>query len=416
MILRARIVLPMTAPTIEDGAVALDGGQVRAVGRWRDLRRTHSGEAMDLGDRLLMPGLVNAHCHLDYSDMAGMLSPPRSFPDWIKGLVALKAGWGYSEYAQSWINGARMLEQAGVTTVADIEAVPELLPETWTTTPLRVVSFLELLNVRSWHSARALAREAESRLSALPGHEGRVGLSPHAPYTTSPELLQQAAEVARRRRWPLSSHVSESREEFDMFTRRQGQLHDWLALQRDVTMCGAASPVRFLARLGILGPNFLAAHVNYLAEGDAALLAEQGVSVVHCPESHRFFGHQRFPLQELAAAGVNLCLGTDSLASTSLARRQPARLCLFSEMRVLAGNEPELSAEAIMRMATVNGARALGKAGLVGELTPGAAADLIALPFRATTAEAFEAVLHHSGPVDASLIQGTWVTRPQELS
>ena len=99
---------------------------------------------VDLGDVILLPGLVNAHCHLDYTDMAGLLPPPKTFTDWLHLMISAKAQWRYAEYARSWLNGARMLLQTGTTTVADIEVVPDLLPEVWDATPLRVFSFLKL--------------------------------------------------------------------------------------------------------------------------------------------------------------------------------------------------------------------------------------------------------------------------------
>jgi aminodeoxyfutalosine deaminase len=416
MILRARGVLPIAQPLIEDGAVVITGDRIQEVGPWAAVRQAHGEEGLDLGDVLILPGLVNAHCHLDYTDMAGLLSRPTSFPNWIKELVTLKATWGYSEYACSWLHGAAMLLRHGTTTVADIESVPDLLPEVWQSTPLQVISCLELLNVRSWHSAREILRDAEARLQSLPAAKGRTGLSPHAPYTTSPELLRQAAESSRHHAWLLTTHVAESREEFDMFTRRQGALFDWLSSQRDVSACGLGSPVRFLARQGVLGPNFVAVHVNYLAEGDARLLADHQASVAHCPRSHAFFRHDRFPLHELSAAGVNLCLGTDSLASVQRERRQRIELDLFAEMRALAAREPELSAETIVRMATVNGARALGLEGQIGELKPGAQADLIAIPFRHQAKEPYEATLSHQGGVTASMIGGKWVISPPSAS
>lgn len=414
MILRARCVLPVTQPPIENGVVEVLGDRIGAVGDWKSLKETVTDQVLDLGDVALLPGLINAHCHLDYTDLAGMLVRPKIFPDWIKQIVTHKAAWGYSEYADSWIHGARMLVQNGTTTVADIEAVPELLPDVWDVTPLRVVSFLELLNVRSWNSAHQLVQGAELLLKSLPLPRGGVGLSPHAPYTTSPDLLRSAADCARRHGWPLTVHVAESREEFDMFVHRRGPLFDWMAGQRDMSVCGQESPIHFLSRLGVLGPNFLAIHANYLAAGDAELLAGQGASVVHCPRSHAYFRHDRFRVGELQSAGVNVCLGTDSLASMENTRREPVELNLFSEMRALAATAPELSAESLLRMVTVNGARALGRAGELGELAPGCRADLIAVPFTGRKPQVCEVVLNHKGPVSASMIGGQWAMPPRD--
>src|SRR5947207_1638182 len=129
MILRARLVLPLSQPPIEDGAVCISGECISRIGRFSGLSASLRQQAFDLGDTLVLPGLINAHCHLDYTAMAGQLTPPRQFPDWIKELLALKAQWTYSDYAQSWVKGARMLLRNGVTTVADIEAVPASLLE-----------------------------------------------------------------------------------------------------------------------------------------------------------------------------------------------------------------------------------------------------------------------------------------------
>jgi cytosine/adenosine deaminase-related metal-dependent hydrolase len=163
----------------------------------------------------------------------------------------------------------------------------------------------------------------------------------------------------------------------------------------------------------MLGEHLLAIHVNVLARGDAALLGKHGVHVVHCPRSHDYFRHPPFLRQRLARAGVNLCLGTDSLATVRKIRKQNPELSMFEEMRELAANDPELPAAEILRMATVNGARALGRAGQIGELSENALADMIAIPASAKTSDACEAVLAHDGPVSTSMIDGHWVITPQ---
>src|SRR5262245_12818152 len=142
--LRARAVLPVFRPPIADGAVVIAGQHIVAVGRWRELSSQFGGPVTDLGDAVMLPGLVNAHCHLDYTQMAGLFPPRKSFCDWIKLITTEKAQWTYSDFAQSWLEGAKMLLRSGTTTVGDIEAAPELLPEVWDATPLRVISFLEM--------------------------------------------------------------------------------------------------------------------------------------------------------------------------------------------------------------------------------------------------------------------------------
>ncbi len=414
MLLRARVVLPVSRPPIRDGAVLITGRRVTAVGRWRELSASSRKETLDLGDTLLMPGLINAHCHLDYTDMVGHFPPPKVFSDWLKLITEAKAGWECHDYVKSWLHGARMLVRTGTTTVADIEAVPQLLPKVWEETPLRVFSFLELIGIKGQERPRTVVHEAVARLEALRPGRGGMGLSPHAPYSTVPELLRVSAQAARRRNWRLTTHLAESALEFEMFTKGRGAMFDWLQRSgRDMSDCRLGSPVRHLERCGVLSDRLLAAHVNYLSRGDAGLLVERGVHVVHCPRCHFYFHHGKFPLRRLARAGVNVCLGTDSLASVYKSRRQHVELNLFEEMRALAKNEPSLPARKIVRMATINGARALGLGGKIGELTPGSYADLVALPFAGRAGDAYDAALHHHGEVAASMIGSQWAIEPE---
>jgi cytosine/adenosine deaminase-related metal-dependent hydrolase len=412
-ILRARIVLPISGPPIADGVVRLAGSRILSIGRWRDLSPGDRDQALDLGEVVLLPGLINAHCHLDYTYMAGEIAPPRTFVDWIKLITTSKAGVIYSDFAESWLNGAKMLLRTGVTTVGDIEMVHELLPEVWTATPLRVISFLEMTGVRSRRPPQEIVQEALRRLEGL-GHERcRAAFSPHAPYSTTAELLRLAAESARARNLLLAVHVGESDQEFDMFTHGRGAMFEWIARNgRDMSDCGLGSPVQHLERQGVLGENLLAIHANYLARGDARLLGRHKVSVVHCPRSHAYFKHRKFHLRELTAAHVNVCLGTDSLASVYRKRGQVIELSIFEEMRALATAEPSLSPKKILQMATVNGARALGMAGQIGELSPNAFADLITVPFSGKTSESWAALVHHRGDVAASMIDGQWAVGP----
>jgi cytosine/adenosine deaminase-related metal-dependent hydrolase len=168
--------------------------------------------------------------------------------------------------------------------------------------------------------------------------------------------------------------------------------------------------VQHLERHGLLGANLLAVHANYLHAGDAELLAARGVSVVHCPRSHTYFSHRPFPRTGLERAGVNLCLGTDSLVTVH--KRQEQVLDLFAEMREFMAHAPGVAPQQVVRMATVNGARALGLAGLAGSLAPGAWADAITVPYRGGAEEAAAAVVHHQGDVAASMIDGRWVLPP----
>jgi cytosine/adenosine deaminase-related metal-dependent hydrolase len=413
MILRARTVLPVSRPPVENGAIVISGNQIRAAGPWPDLMSHAAGDVFDLGEVVLLPGLVNAHCHLDYTGMAGQLPPPKTFTDWIPLIIAAKAAWDFSEYARSWLNGAQMLLRTGTTTVADIEAVPDLLPELWDATPLRVFSFLEMTGIRARRNPGEILRDAVEKIDSLLHSRCSASLSPHAPYSTTPELLRLAAGTARRRNWRITTHVAESEQEFEMFMRAEGKMFNWLRRsERDNSDCGLGSPVAHLARNGMLGENLLAIHANLLAPGDAELLGKNGVHVVHCPSSHDYFRHPPFPRRRLAAAGVNLCLGTDSLSTVRKIGEEKPELNMFEEMRRLAAADKTIPPAEILRMATVNGAKALGMAGKIGELSENALADLIAIPFAGKKPDICDAVLHHASTVSASMIDGQWVIAP----
>lgn len=412
MILRARVVWPISSPPIENGAVEISGRRIKAVGRSGDLGASRRDE-VDLGNVVLMPGLINAHCHLDYTHMAGQFPSPKLFTDWLKLITSTKADWTASEYKDSWLSGARMLLSTGTTTVADIEAVPQLLPAVWDATPLRVISLLEMIGITKRRLPEAVLQEALDKIASLKHERCSAGLSPHAPYSTVIQLLKRSAAAARRKGWLLCTHVAESQTEFAMFSLGRGDMFEWLRRSgREMSDCGRCSPVQHLEHCGMLHSNLLAIHANYLARGDAALLGKRNVSVVHCPRSHAYFHHDAFPLKRLLRAGVNVCLGTDSLATVVKRRREEIRLDMLVEMRLLADRHRWLRPKTILGMATVNSARVLGRADVIGELRPGALADLIAVPGIAKKSRLADAVLECPGPVAASMIGGEWALAP----
>jgi len=168
-----------------------------------------------------------------------------------------------------------------------------------------------------------------------------------------------------------TTHIAESVEEQEMFSHGRGPLYDFMAgLGRDNTDCGHGSTLSHLVEHGVIGSNCIIAHLNYLQDYDYELVAGTGASVVHCPKCHTYFGHAPFPLKALRGYGVNICLGTDSLASNNA-------LDMRSEMRE-ARQLHGLTDREVLEMSTLNGARALGQAGKLGEISSGSVADLVA--------------------------------------
>ncbi|MBG88371.1 MAG: hypothetical protein CMO80_15925 [Verrucomicrobiales bacterium] len=411
MLLRARVILPITAPPIEDGAVRIEGERIVEVGRYKDLTNSDSHEH-DLGEVILMPGLINAHCHLDYTNMGGVISPPSSFVDWIQTIIALKADWTYSDYANSWIAGANQLLESGCTTVADIECVPELIPEVWRSTPMRVHTFHELISVRGRQTPRAQVAEAVANFTNNPNPNGGVGLSPHAPYSTSSELRDEATRAANENSWCLCMHIAESEAEDQMFRNSSGEMFDWLARNnRSMADCGQ-SPVKLLHKSGMLSDHTIAVHCNELDSEDIELIARTKTHVVHCPQSHAYFGHNPFPLKELQNAGVNISLGTDSLASTKAPTSGlKPRLNLFDEVKQFAKANPNTPPQQISEMVTINSATALGHGDELGQVVTNAHADFITIP-HSTNGDPYEALLEHEGLGSSVMINGRWIYAP----
>ncbi len=401
VILRAQHVLPIVAPAICDGAVVVEGAQIVGAGGFEEIRRKHDGDIVDLGEQVLMPGLVNAHCHLDYTQLRHAISPQKSFTDWIRAINSHKRALHDEDYLDAIARGFSELRKWGTTAVANIESFPELLLR-MKAPPLRTWWFMEMIDIRHRFSTEdAVAGALAYFESPHPDWLGGFGLSPHAPYTASGPLFEIASRTAENLGMPVTTHVAESREEWEMFKSGAGELYEFmLKLGRWMYDCQhARTPLAHLAHHARLGARWLLAHMNELDESDFALLAALPAkpSIVHCPGSHRYFGHTPFPLERLRATGVNICLGTDSLASTD-------SLSMFDEMRGLSAAHPSLAAAEILAMATLHGARALAFDG--GKIAPGAVADLIAFPLDDTSSGIPSAVLAHRAPVRWMMLNG----------
>jgi cytosine/adenosine deaminase-related metal-dependent hydrolase len=387
----------MSQPPINDGAVVVDGDMIVAVGPVKDIRAQHAGDVRDLGEVALAPGLINAHCHLDYTDMVNEVEWRGSFIEWILQLTAVKKLHSEKQYLAGINSGIEQLLKSGTTTVVNIESFPSLIDQI-DETPLRVFWCLELMDFNRTDAPYDIAQEALEFIAARPN--GSFALSPHAPYTVSAELYRLSGQHAKARNILLTTHLAESQEEDDMIRRGSGHMYDYfLRAGRDMGDCKRLGPAQLLDEYGALGPNCLAAHANCLTPLDVKLLAETGTHVTHCPKTHRFFNRGTPMLPSLQQQGVNVCLGTDSLASNDT-------LNMFAEMQTLAHIFPRVAAEEILTMATLNAARALNHGEKLGRIAPGAWADLIAVPLEVEPADPYEAVVFAEQPVNFSMIGG----------
>jgi len=408
MIIRAGTVVTMDGPPIENGAVAVSGSRITNVGKFSEISATNSGEQIvDLGEQALLPGLINAHCHLDYTCLRGKIPPPKSFTEWIQAINAEKANLSPENYIGSINDGFAEATRFGTTTIANLTAFPELVSRIQA--PIRAWWFAELIDVRDPSRANEIVDAAVETLKSAE----HWGLAPHAPFTASANLYRRCEEVARLENALLTTHLAESSEEMSMFRDASGTLYDFLKeIGRDMSDCGVQTPVaRFLEILGRGGsPNrpraievnrpYLLVHLNELGESDFDLLgrAARKFSIVHCPRSHAYFGHSPFQFHKLRKAGLNICLGTDSLASND-------DLSLFAEMRAFQKEFPKLPPDEIFRMVTLNPALALAKPHVLGRIGKNCWADLIAVPITGSTS-AFEEIVAFDRVVSWLMING----------
>jgi len=403
MILHAQTVVTMAGPPLKDGAVVVDAaGRIAAVGPFAEIARDTSEEVVELGKQVLLPGLINAHCHLDYTGLRNAINRQRSFTRWITRINALKRQMTNDDYLEAIAEGFREMRAWGTTTVCNLEAFPELLP-LMPRPPLRTWWFLELIDLRGRVPTEALLAGALAFFEKHEGWLGGFGLNPHAPYTASPELYRLCAECAAQFGMPLTTHLAESADEEAMFRRGEGEMATFFqALGRPMDDCGhGMSAFSTAVRNGLVGPGWLIAHANELDGPDLALIAATPGEwhVVHCPRSHAFFKHRSFPWERLEAAGACISLGTDSLASNDT-------LSLFAELQTAQETMPHLSSETLLKTVTTHPARALGQTGKLGVIQPGACADLIALPFAGPTAQVYDAIVDNRSPIPWMMLDG----------
>jgi 5-methylthioadenosine/S-adenosylhomocysteine deaminase len=363
MLLRARWVLPVTSPPIEDGAVVVEDGLITYVGAYgRTPLHARTGHCVDLADQSLLPGLVNAHGHLEHSALKGLTTSQLPFTEWVKEVAREKAALSKGDIRSGALRGIDSLIRGGTTTLAD-HIHPGMDFEATSfgrESPLRRVVFWEVLGA---HRGRA-----EECLEMARGRASQEGgfVTPHSLYAVHEEVLE---EIASSRQ---SIHVLESAEEDLFFRRQEGPLAIYVQERGGDLDFPFSSPLQWLAARHRLNSSLLLVHANHLNPAEIGILRGSGAFVIHCPGSHRFFGHKRFPLEDLKAAGIPVALGTDSLASNE-------DLSMLREMRLLKETYPGLEDEEVLRMATIEGARALGLDREIGSIEAGKKADLIAV-------------------------------------
>ena len=376
--------LPVVSPPVADAAVAMEHGRIAAAGRRSDVLEQAGADAevRDLGDAVLMPGLVNAHTHLELSWMGAAPPEAGDYMTWLNDFVRKRSRVDEAAARQA---AERTVEQAlarGTVAVGDVSN------EIWTAsilarTPLFGIVFHELLGFPTSVAERLLDEAASSLDSieadadvAQAGERLRVVLTPHAAHSTSAALLKALGGRARAAQAPLSIHVAESEAEVRFLHDGSGPFREFLVERGkwdDSWTPPGHSPVEHLDRLGVLSPRTLAVHCVQVGRQDLSKLQARGVTVVTCPRSNRRLGVGTAPVPRLLGAGIPVALGSDSLASAP-------DLDLFAEISALRQEHPGLAPAAILRMATLNGARALGLADELGSVERGKRGALVLVP------------------------------------
>ncbi len=410
------MVFPVTAPPLADGVVVVQSGRVTQIGR----KPPAGVEVTDLGNVALMPGLVNAHTHLEFSDRKKPLGKPgMAMSEWVQQIVNHRAT--AKKKVAAIHAGQRESLQMGVTTVGEISTTMAVDYLTYPRAP-RTLRFHEVIGFSQAraNSAHGAAVKKLGQGSAFPSLEtvpgvSLEGLSPHAPYTVSPPLVRQLVATAGERNLPVAFHLAESVEELDFLMSGSGGFQAILeerGMWDPWAVPRGSAPLDYL-RMLIRSPRALVVHGNYLDRKELAFVGRHrdSLSLVYCPRTHAYFGHTPYPLEEALSLNVRVCLGTDSRASNP-------DLSLLSEMRTVAVKHPRVNPEQILEMGTFSAATAMNIDRVCGAIQPNRPADMISVPVPDGAGDnpldVLAAVLHDSRPANAVWIAGEPVSLDAE--
>jgi cytosine/adenosine deaminase-related metal-dependent hydrolase len=365
-------------PTLADGAVVVDErGEVHDVGPAGEVLTRNAGARVERVRGVVMPGLVNAHTHVELSAMRGRVPGGSGFVPWVEHMIGMRAELAPEEDADAIERAVEELDAACTVGVGDV------------TNSLAAVGPLARRGIVGcvFHEAFGVEREplmlrieampriVEERVGSWPSRDLAYAPAPHTLYTTHPEGVKQLLRLARERGARTSLHLAEHAAERRFLESGDGPVSEWYAsrlkLRRDLLECPARSPVALADDLGAIGPSVLLVHLTDARPEELELVVRRGAPVVFCPRSNLHIETKLPPLLAARAAGLLPALGTDSLASN-------ASLDVLAEARALADRFPTVPAEELLRMATWAGARALGRSD-VGRIARGARPGLFAI-------------------------------------
>ncbi len=409
----ARYVLAEAGLLLRNAAVHVcDPGRISRLEPWQSPPPNLETRVVDWGSSIVLPGLVNAHCHLELTCPHGQPRKPASFADWLNMVTGERGAGTKGDRLESVRLGARLALAGGTTLIGGVSTCDASIEEL-KAQKLRKVIFEEVAALEAGR-----AGEAVSALKLRLGGGETDGflsfsVAPHAPYSVSPELFRAVASLAFEKGVRLATRVAETRQEVEFLKTGLGDFKEYLsdsgALPEDWVPPGMA-PVPYLEQLGILDHPAILVHCNYLDEESMARILSRSCSVVYCPRSHAFYGHELHPVRQLLDMGINVALGTDTPSACD-------SLSILDEMRFLFQNRKDLKVDEIIRMATLNGAVALGFGGVLGRLRRGYWADMtvLRLPENVNDRNVLAQVLEGAGECLATIVQGetVWSKAPR---
>jgi cytosine/adenosine deaminase-related metal-dependent hydrolase len=392
--LRVRWIFPVEGEAIEDGSITVQGDRIVAI-------EPHGrrNADLDLGNVAVIPGLVNAHSHLDLSGLRGAGLPTDNFTNWLRRVIGHRRNTSAEQVGKDIESGLKESLCHGTTLIGDISGDGA----SWnylTSAPLRAVVFAELLGLPRLRAGQAWAKTCDWLRTHGATETCRPGLSPHAPYSVRTSLYRAAANCCREHGLALATHLAESEAELELLESRRGPFLDFLSDLGVWEPDGLARHPNEILQIGANTANTLFIHCNYLATDSPF---PKSASVIYCPRTHAAFGHQPYPLRALLQAGVRVALATDSLASNP-------DLNVFEEIRFLHQHFGDIPGSALLRMGTLSGAEALGWSAETGSLSSGKSADLVVLPLTNDDhPDPYKVLFASLDPVRAVLWRGRWV-------
>jgi cytosine/adenosine deaminase-related metal-dependent hydrolase len=384
MILRARWVLPISREPLCEGEVVVEGGQIAEV---RSRSQASSREVLDFDDAILMPALVNGHCHLEYTALRG-LNDRTPFFEWIRGLVELKAKCPVELWLPSALLGAAELIASGVGFVSD-NTDAGVSVEALARVGLRGRVYQEVFGVEPEPDDAAVLRALTAKLEAhrqtlqryKVSERIRLGVAPHAIYTVRDSLMRAVRQYAREQSLPLSIHASESSEEVAFARAGSGSFAEMLAQRKIAYLHPRVPPIEYLHSAGVLEPDVQLVHATRAEPRELEVMVRTGVSVAHCPRSNARLLTGVAPVNSMRRLGIPVVLGTDSAVSAG-------NLDLWEELRYAALAQRAATYAAApswrdwVRMLTLDGARVFGVDAHIGSLEVGKCADITVLRTR----------------------------------